>query len=121
MSTTICPVVGASETLAAGIHPRVPFGRIGMLIRYQTSPSLPSCLRTARIACGRKSGRKSCITLMIGECGFGVLRTATEWTLSWPAAGKTLSIVVRDETDLEPVEVVEVCVVPVAPATARVG
>src|SRR5262245_5985985 len=93
-----------------------------MLIRYQTFPSLPSCLRTARISCGRKSGRKSCITLITREFGFGVLRTATEWTLSCPAAGKMLTIFVRDETDLEPVvEVVEVCDVPVEPATARVG
>src|SRR5215471_20615623 len=89
-----------------------------MLTRYQTLPSEPSCLRTARIACGRKSGRKSCSTLITGEFGFGVLRMATEWTTNRPAAGNFDSICVRAEVDRV---VVVVAVVVVEPAAARDG
>src|SRR2546423_6026441 len=92
-----------------------------MLTRYQTLPSEPTCLRTARISCGRKSGRKSCRTLITLEFGFGVLRMATEWTVNWPAAGNTDSIRVRAEGVLVVVVVVPVVVAPVEPATARDG
>src|SRR5205807_9492359 len=96
---------------------------MGMLTRYQTLPSEPTCLRTARISCGRKSGRKSCSTLITLELGFGVLRMATEWTVNWPAAGKTDSTRVRDETERDVVVVVApaVLVVAVEPAEAREG
>src|SRR5438477_13176515 len=93
---------------------------MGMLTRYQTLPSEPTCLRTARISCGRKSGRKSCSTLITLEFGFGVLRIATEWTVNWPAAGNTDSMRVRAEGVLVVVAAV-VLVVPVEPAEAREG
>src|SRR5436190_9840279 len=94
---------------------------MGMLTRFQTLPSEPSCLRTARIAWGRKSGRKSCSTLITGEFGFGALRMATEWTTNWPAAGNLDSMRVRAEVDRDEVVAAVVMVVPVDPATARDG
>src|SRR5215472_9227645 len=99
-----------------------------MLTRYQTLPSEPVVLRTANITCSRKSVRKSCITLITGALGSGVLRTGTEWTFSVPAAGKTDSIGVCDAGFRFFCGVVVVCVVvvvvvpvSVAPASARAG
>src|SRR5256885_5556060 len=98
---------------------------MGMLTRYQTSPSEPVALRTANISCGRKSGRNAFITLITEACGLGVLRTATEWTSISPAAGKAdttfgpgggFGVVV-----VAPVVLVAPVVVPVPPASARVG
>jgi hypothetical protein len=57
---------------------------------------------------------------MTGEFGFGAFRTATEWTASGPAAGKTDVMRVRVEVDLDDVVPV-VVVVPVEPAVARDG
>src|SRR5438477_648845 len=50
---------------------------MGMLTRYQTSPSEPVALRTANISCGRKSGRNAFMTLITeaGALGVEVLRT----------------------------------------------
>src|SRR6476469_2224668 len=93
-----------------------------MLTRYQTLPSVPSALRTANISCGRKSGRNAFITLITAACGFGALRTATEWTTISPAAGKADTIFGPDGgfwvVVVAPVVVV---VVPVPAARARVG
>src|SRR5437764_11220904 len=94
-----------------------------MLIRYQGSLSVPVVMRTARISCGRKSDRNWCIVLITCPCGSGVLRTGTEPTSRGPAAGKAdttgiggfflgVVVVVGD---------VVVSVVPVPPASARVG
>ena len=100
----------------------MPFGRIGMLTRYQTSPSEPVALRTANISCGRKSGRNAFITLITEACGFGVLRTATEWTSISPAAGKADTTFGPDGGfGVVVVAPVVVVVVPVPPASARVG
>src|SRR5215831_3404616 len=57
------------------------------------------------------------MTLITFACGFGVRRTGTAWTSSEPAAGKTVSIFELEETDLP----VDVAVVLVEPAAARVG
>src|SRR5579884_1300772 len=129
MSTTIWLCVGRSETVSTGIQPYVPFGRIGMLTRYQTLPSEPTALRTASISCGRKSGRNWCITLITRARGSGALRTATESTTSPPAAGKAdtpeggfcVVVVTWVVVVAWLVVVAPVVVVPVAPARARVG
>ena len=97
-----------------------------MLTRYQTSPSEPVALRTANISCGRKSGRNAFMTLITEACGLGVLRTATEWTSISPAAGKADTTFGPDGgfwvVVVAPVVLVApVVVVPVPPASARVG
>jgi hypothetical protein len=60
------------------------------------------------------------MTLITRELGFGAFRTATEWTVSWPAAGKRDSIFVLAEVDRDEVVVAEAVVV-VEPAEARDG
>jgi hypothetical protein len=63
------------------------------------------------------------MTLITGEFGFGAFRTATEWTVSGPAAGKRDSIFVRAELERDEVVAVAVVVVVVEvdPAEARDG
>src|SRR3954452_10980290 len=127
---TIWLCVGLSFTVLAGIQPKVPFGRIGMLIRYQGSPSEPVFAATANITWGRKSDRNWCITLMTCACGSAATRTGTELESIPPAAGKDFAtgifggffgVVVVVGAVVVPVMLVPVVDAPVLPASARVG
>src|SRR3954470_15798263 len=126
---TIWLCVGLSFTVLAGIQPKVPFGRIGMLIRYQGSPSEPVFAATANITWGRKSDRNWCITLMTCACGSAATRTGTELESIPPAAGKDFAtgifgffgVVVVVGVVVVPVVLAPVVDAPVLPASARVG